>query len=116
MREDRSKGLDGTPLPLPIWRLGRYSLYTFLKFPVGRHLTLAVARRQVSEMWRYIGIELWNVCNLRCKMCPYPQMTRKKERMPMELYRRIIDDAAESGVTIIPDKGGWRYENSGGST
>lgn len=101
MGKDKGMESAGTPLLLPLWCLGRYSLQTFLKFPVGRRLTLAVARRQVPEMWHYMGIELWNVCNLRCKMCPYPQMTRRKERMPMELYKRIIDDAAESGIQYV---------------
>jgi MoaA/NifB/PqqE/SkfB family radical SAM enzyme len=34
-------------------------------------------------------------------MCPYPQMTRKKEHMPMELYRKIIDDAVECRIKYV---------------
>jgi MoaA/NifB/PqqE/SkfB family radical SAM enzyme len=34
-------------------------------------------------------------------MCPYELMTRKKEKMSMELFKRIIDDAVTSGIKVI---------------
>ena len=45
-----------------------------------------------------IGIETTNICNLRCIMCPYPRMTRKKEKMGMPLFKKILDDALAFGV------------------
>lgn len=37
-----------------------------------------------------IIIETYNVCNLKCKMCPYELMTRKQEKMSMELFTRLL--------------------------
>lgn len=51
--------------------------------------------------WRSISIEGYNVCNLKCKMCPYTIMTRNKEQMSMELFKKIVDDAVEFGIKNI---------------
>ncbi len=38
------------------------------------------------------NIETTNACNMRCEMCPRTtMMTRKVETMPLELFKRIID-------------------------
>lgn len=39
----------------------------------------------------YFVIESTNFCNLKCIMCPYSSMTRKKEHMDWLLYKNIID-------------------------
>lgn len=45
-----------------------------------------------------VGIEVINVCNLRCLMCPYgmsvAKKTRSKRKMSWGLYRKIIDEIA----------------------
>lgn len=46
-----------------------------------------------------VTIEPYNICNLRCVMCPYRKMTRKKERMSMRLFKKIVDEAKEFGCT-----------------
>ncbi len=46
-----------------------------------------------------VTIEPSNFCNSRCFMCPYPAMTRKKETMPMELFKKIVDDCRSCGIT-----------------
>ncbi len=33
-------------------------------------------------------------CNLRCSMCDYKNFIRKKQMMPINLYRKIIDEVA----------------------
>lgn len=77
-------------------------IFIFLhRFPLSRSLTFSLARKQASGMWRVISVEPYNVCDLRCKMCPYVDMTRKKEQMGMELYKKIIDDAIESGIKFL---------------
>ncbi|MBA7506269.1 GTP 3',8-cyclase [subsurface metagenome] len=48
-----------------------------------------------------MNIETYNVCNLRCVMCSYPKMTREKVQMSMDLFRKIIDDAAQSGIRRV---------------
>lgn len=35
-------------------------------------------------------VELTTHCNLRCKYCPSPTMTRKKEDMSMEVYKQAL--------------------------
>lgn len=41
-----------------------------------------------------LQIETTNVCNADCVFCPYSSMTRVKGTMPMDLFTRIIDQAA----------------------
>lgn len=41
-----------------------------------------------------LQLEVCNVCNADCVFCSYSKMERPKGTMPMDLYRRIIDDAA----------------------
>lgn len=48
-----------------------------------------------------ISIETFNVCNLKCIMCPYKDMTRSKSAMPMELFRKVVLDAKRMGVYTI---------------
>jgi pyruvate-formate lyase-activating enzyme len=45
----------------------------------------------------HLAIETSNVCNLRCIMCPYQKMTRKKEVMSMENFKKILDEASKLG-------------------
>jgi len=47
-------------------------------------------------------VEITNYCNLRCIMCPYPFLKRKKGEMTFETFKRIIDEVAnESPDTRI---------------
>lgn len=62
---------------------------------------LKLVREQTSTGLSRIGIEGYNVCNLKCIMCPYPNMTRKKEVMSMELFSKIIDDAVNAGIQRV---------------
>lgn len=48
-----------------------------------------------------ISIETLNVCNGKCRMCPYQKMTRKKELMSMDLFKKIVDDCVAEGVKIF---------------
>ena len=41
-----------------------------------------------------LQLENINVCNARCVFCPYTKMERKHTRMPMDLHRSIVDQAA----------------------
>jgi len=42
-----------------------------------------------------LQLETVAYCNAACVFCPYPTMTRQRGVMPMPLYARIIDQAAE---------------------
>lgn len=51
--------------------------------------------------WSRIHIEGYNVCNIKCKMCPYTLMTRNKEQMGMKLFKKIVDDAIKFGIETL---------------
>jgi radical SAM protein with 4Fe4S-binding SPASM domain len=38
------------------------------------------------------AFETTNICNLRCIMCPYPEMTRKTGVMNLDLFKKIVDE------------------------
>lgn len=66
-----------------------------------RRLYYPVIIKKLSLPPKQITIETYNICNLRCIMCPYPKMTRPKTKMPMSLFQKIVDDASENGFTVL---------------
>ncbi len=52
-----------------------------------------------GRRFKIIYLELTNACNFTCDYCPIDQQTRKKEVMPAEFARRIIDEIAEHHLT-----------------
>jgi 2-iminoacetate synthase ThiH len=48
-----------------------------------------------------ISIETYNICNLKCAMCPYHQMTREKVLMGMELFEKIIENVVSLGIKRV---------------
>ena len=48
-----------------------------------------------------IVIEPYNVCNLACTMCAYPDLTRPKEQMDMELFKKVVDDAVNNNFKTL---------------
>lgn len=52
-----------------------------------------------------INIELTSICDAKCIHCPRHEMERKMKGMDMELFKRIIDEAAELKVPIISPNG-----------
>lgn len=54
------------------------------------------AKFKLSDL--IVSIEPSNTCNARCVMCPYGKMTRPKEIMPMDLFKKIADDCLREGV------------------
>lgn len=48
-----------------------------------------------------VTIEPYNICNLRCIMCPYQKMKRKKKLMSMKLFKKIVDEAKQLGCARI---------------
>lgn len=103
-------------------KLSQYASYLYIKFSIEKPwiinaiihfinlplLVLVYRRLYYTEIlkkltsWpKQIAIETYNVCNLRCIMCPYPKMTRPKTKMSMSLFQKIVDDASENGFTEI---------------
>ena len=86
--------------------------YTFLKFFVGiintpiigdiyDKIYFRVIKNKINNSEIMVTIEPNNLCNLNCIMCPYKRMKRKKEIMPMELFKRIVDESKKIGVKEI---------------
>lgn len=46
------------------------------------------------------SIETTSYCNLKCVMCPYPDMTRPHEMMEFEVFRKIIDEVRDYNGSI----------------
>jgi Radical SAM superfamily len=54
---------------------------------------------------RALHIEGTNICNAKCVFCAYPQMERPKQTMPMDEFRRIVDEYVAMGgrhVSLTP--------------
>ena len=66
-----------------------------------KHIYDTQIKRKAVRGLTAMEIEGYNICNLRCVMCPYHKMTREKTLMNMELFKKIIDDAANSGINDI---------------
>ena len=49
----------------------------------------------------YLYIETTNFCNAKCIMCPHSKMRRPKGYMDMDLFKKIVDDAASIGIKTI---------------
>lgn len=45
-----------------------------------------------------IQVEICAFCNLRCEMCYYKDMKRKKGFMSFELFKKVVTDAKEMGI------------------
>jgi MoaA/NifB/PqqE/SkfB family radical SAM enzyme len=55
-----------------------------------------------------LHVETVNICNLSCIICPYREMTRTRETMPMALFKKIVSDYCEMGggdVIMTPQVG-----------
>ena len=63
---------------------------------VGNTLDLAIGRFPNT-----VRIETTNACNAKCVICPHQVMQRPTCNIDDELYRRIIDECAESGCRNI---------------
>lgn len=48
-----------------------------------------------------IRLEVTNICNARCVMCPREKMKRPQGVLDMGLYKRILDEAIEAGATKV---------------
>lgn len=60
-----------------------------------------VIRLKSLSIPKWIAIEGYNLCNLRCVDCPYPIMTRPKVQMPFSLFQSIIENCVEVGIRRV---------------
>lgn len=87
---------------------GRRSMLFFVKLvnmPVLGNIYdffyLRMIRNKINKSDVMVTIEPNNICNLRCIMCPYKRMERKKETMSMPLFKKIVNEAKELGCKEI---------------
>jgi hypothetical protein len=66
-----------------------------------RRLLLAAGRDRAPSLPEIVQIESTNICNAKCVFCPRDEMHRKQGVMSFDLYRKIVDECAELGVTHI---------------
>jgi len=62
---------------------------------------LRMIRKKIENYDVMVTVEPNNICNLKCIMCPYKDMKRKRESMPMGLFKKIVDDARAMGCKEI---------------
>jgi MoaA/NifB/PqqE/SkfB family radical SAM enzyme len=52
----------------------------------------------------HLGFEITGACDAKCIHCPRQEMDRPKRQMPFELFRRLVDQAAEMRVPdLVPN-------------
>ncbi len=78
--------------------INRYPFYIAYDKIYTRRINAVLKDVQIPQA---ISIETFNLCNLKCIMCPYKDMTRQKTVMPMELFKKIVLDAKKMGVNTI---------------
>jgi len=66
-----------------------------------RKLMLATGRDRAPHLPDIVQIESTNLCNAKCVFCPRDEMHRRQGVMDMDLYRKIVDECAELGITHI---------------
>ena len=57
--------------------------------------------RQAAVLPQAVDFETTNVCNANCVFCAYQFQERPTGVMEMDLYRRLIQEVAELGITTI---------------
>jgi MoaA/NifB/PqqE/SkfB family radical SAM enzyme len=66
-----------------------------------RRLLLATGRDRAPRLPEIVQIESTNICNAKCVFCPRDDMHRKQGIMSVELFRKIVDECVELGITHI---------------
>jgi radical SAM family protein/iron-sulfur cluster protein len=66
-----------------------------------RRLLLATGRDRASRMPEIVQIEATNICNAKCVFCPRDDMHRRQGIMSLELFKKIVDECAELGITHV---------------
>src|SRR6476469_6627314 len=66
-----------------------------------RRLLLATGRDRAPRMPEIVQIESTNICNAKCVFCPRDDMHRRQGIMSLELFKKIVDECAELGITHV---------------
>ena len=66
-----------------------------------RRLLIATGRDRAPRMPEIVQIESTNICNAKCVFCPRDDMHRRQGIMPVELFRKIVDECVTLGITHV---------------
>src|SRR5919112_6481882 len=66
-----------------------------------RRLLLATGRDRAPRLPEIVQIESTNMCNAKCVFCPRDEMHRRQGIMSVALYRKVVDECAELGITHV---------------
>jgi len=66
-----------------------------------RRLLLATGRDRAPRLPEIVQIESTNICNAKCVFCPRDEMHRRQGIMTFDLFRKIVDECAELGITHV---------------
>jgi MoaA/NifB/PqqE/SkfB family radical SAM enzyme len=66
-----------------------------------RRLMLATGRDRSPILPEIVQIESTNICNAKCVFCPRDEMHRKQGIMSFELFKKVVDECAELGITHV---------------
>jgi len=66
-----------------------------------RRLLLATGRDRAPRLPEIVQIEATNICNAKCVFCPRDEMHRRQGIMSLELFKKIVDECAELGITHV---------------
>jgi radical SAM protein with 4Fe4S-binding SPASM domain len=66
-----------------------------------RRLMLATGRDRSPGLPEIVQIESTNICNAKCVFCPRDEMHRRQGVMTFDLFRKIVDECVELGITHV---------------
>jgi sulfatase maturation enzyme AslB (radical SAM superfamily) len=66
-----------------------------------RRALLATGRDRVARWPDIVQIESTNLCNAKCVFCPRDEMQRRQGVMDFDLFRKIVDECAELGISHV---------------
>ena len=66
-----------------------------------RRLLSATGRDRARHWPDIVQIESTNLCNAKCVFCPRDEMHRQQGVMDLELFRKIVDECVELGITHV---------------
>src|SRR5215207_11639142 len=66
-----------------------------------RKLLLATGRDRSPRLPEIVQSESTNICNAKCVFCPRDDMHRRQGVMSLELFKKVVDECAELGITHV---------------
>jgi hypothetical protein len=66
-----------------------------------RKLLLRAGRDKAPRWPDIVQIESTNLCNAKCVFCPRDEMHRRQGVMDFDLFRKIVDECADLGITHV---------------